>query len=61
MLTIAISDGLAGEHCGFLAAMAERGHTVDVFDAAGRVDQTTATTSKDREQRSSIPAVESCR
>ncbi len=61
MLTIAISTELANEHPGFTAAMAARGHTVDVFHAAGRVDQMTAAPNEDGEQQSWSPADESAR
>jgi len=40
MLTIAISNSLADEHPGFIAAIAERGHRFDVFDADTDTDET---------------------
>ena len=59
MLTIAISSDLAAEHPAFMAAIAQRGHTVNVFDAAGRVDHARAASNEDGERRSPIPARES--
>ncbi len=40
MLTIAISDDLAGEHPGFMAGCATRGHQVNVFGRARDAGQT---------------------
>ena len=59
MLTIAISSDLAAEHPAFMTAIAQRGHTVDVVDAAGRVDHARAASSGDGGQRGPVPVGES--
>ncbi len=40
MLTIAMSDDLAGEHPAFMAACVDRGHRVEVFDSAQNARRT---------------------
>jgi len=58
MLQIRISSALAAEHPEFMAECAERGRTVEVFEASENIEQVKVPGGEDRQRRDAPTAAE---